>query len=466
MIKLPLPRRRLSYTRAPYYKKPKRYGKVPLLLLAVSPVILIIGLEVVARIYVGITGKANEISGDSPIEKAYRLKFLTEMQQPIEGLSDNGNLVVTRNPSFGYKLVENQKSDFWQINEQGFREQEPLPLAKPKNEFRIFILGGSTAFGQGTQKNEETISHKLELRLQQRVAQQTRTPEKYRPDVFPFFVPTRQKLMKLPAKIHPKKYRVINAAIPGYTSGNSLAQFALQIFPYQPDMIVIIDGYADLMLPSSQAKADVPKVDEFLQDASAHYRTYLNQSFKHWLDKTYLVKTLDQLVFKPQPTLAQNSLIIPAQAKSLDQYLPADEKELSLRIKRYQENHKQLIRLAAAARIPVIIATQPEITGRPADKLLPQEAMIRNRLGNKYVEKMPQAYNKLIQANQQLAKTFPKNIASVNLYNLNQSFKEPMFSDSIHLTESANTFIAEKLYYTITSSEKIQIIPQNFYLKD
>lgn len=465
MIKLPLPRRRSSY-RAPYYKKPKRYGKVPLLLIVLSPAMIIILLEVIARIYVGISGKTNEIAGASPLEKAYRLKFLTETQKPVEGLSDSGNLIVTRNPSMGYKLVDNQKNQFWQINEQGYRDQAPLPLAKPKNEFRIFILGGSTAFGQGNQKNEDTISHKLELRLQQRVAQQTRTPGKYRPDVFPFFMPTRQKLMQLPAKIHPKKYRVINAAVPGYTSGNSLAQFALAIFPYQPDMIVIIDGYADLMLPSSQAKADIPKIDEFLQDASGHYQTYLNQSFKHWLDHTYLVKTLDQLVFKPQPSLAQSSLIIPTQMRSLDQYVPSNEKELNLRIKRYQANHKQLIRLAAVAKVPVIIATQPEITGRPVDKLLPQEKILRDQLGKKYLEKMPKSYSKFIEVNQQLAKIFPKNVTVVNLYNLNQTFSKPMFSDPIHLTEQANTFIAEKLYYTLTSWEKIKIIPQNFYLKN
>lgn len=466
MIKLPLPRRRSSYYRAPYYKKPKRYGKVPMLLIVLSPAMLIIFLEVLARIYIGISGQTNEITGASPLEKAYRLKFLTEMQKPIEGLSESGDLVVTRNPSFGYKLVENQKNQFWQINEQGFREQDPLPLAKPKNEFRIFVLGGSTAFGQGNQKNEETISHKLELRLQQRVTQQARTPDKYRPDVFPFFVPTRQKLMQLPAKIHPKKYRVINAAVPGYASGNSLAQFALQIFPYQPDMIVIIDGYTDLILPSSQAKADVPRVDEFLQDASGHYRTYLNESFKNWLDKTYLVKTLDQLVFNPQRTLAQNSLIIPTEIKSVGQHIPTDEKELNLRLKRYQENHKQLIRLAATAKVPVILATQPEITGRPLEQLQPQEKMMRDQLGKTYLEKMPKSYNKFVQVNQQLAKSFPKNVTVVNLYNLNQSFSQPMFYDPIHLTEKGNTLIAEKLYYTLSSMEKIQIIPQNFYLKN
>lgn len=466
MLKLPLPRRRSSFYRAPYYKKPKRYGKVPLLLLVVSPAILILLLEIIARLYVGISGKTNEIAGLSPLDKAYGLKFLTETQKPIEGLSDSGNLIVTRNPSLGYKLVENQKNQFWTINAQGFRDQEPLPLAKPKNEFRIFILGGSTAFGEGTKKNEDTISHKLELRLQQRVAQQTRTPEKYRPDVFPFFVPTREKLMQLPAKIYPKKYRVINAAVPGYTSGNSLAQFALAIFPYQPDMIVIIDGYADLMLPSSQAKADIPKVDEFLQDASGHYRTYLNQSFQHWLDQTYLVKTLGQIAFRPQPTLAQSSLIVPSETRSLEQYLPPDQKELNLRLKRYQENHKQLVRLAAVAQVPVIIATQPEITGRKFDKLSPQEKVIVNELGQGYREKMPKTYQKLVLVNQQLAKAFPKNVTVLNLYNLNPNLSKPMFLDPIHLTENANTYMAEKLYYTLTDWEKIQIIPQNFYLKN
>jgi hypothetical protein len=464
MIKLPIPRRRQSYYRSPYSRKPLKSRKISLVWLVLSLPLLILVLELVARLFVGITGQGNEVAGLSPREKAYQPDFQTETQKPIEGLSNGGGLVVTRSPSYGYKLVENQKNEFLQINAQGFRDSEPVPVNKPKNEFRIFVIGGSTAFGQGAEKNEDTISNQLETRLKQRVEQQKRTPNQYRPDVFPFFKPSREKLMQLPPKIQAKQYRVINAAVPGYASGNSLAQFALDIFRYQPDMIVVVNGYEDLILPSNQAKSDIPKVDEFLGDAQGHFRTYLSQSFKHWLDQTYVVKTLDQLVFNPQPSLAQSVLGI--DGKSLNQSLPADEKELSLRVKRYQENQKQLLRLAGAANIPVLLVSQPEITGRSLETLSAKEKIIRDQLGSNYLEKMPKAYIKFIQTNQQLGKAYPKNVKVLNFYNFNRNLSEPMFSDNVNLTAKANTILAEQIYYTITTWEKIQIIPQNFYLKD
>lgn len=464
MIKMPQRRRSPSYYRSPYARKPKRPRKISLLWLILSIPILIVGLEIVARTFVGVTGKGSEVVRVSPKEKAYQPDFQTESQKPIEGLSNGGNLILTRSPSFGYKLVEDQKNEFLEINAQGFRDSQPLPLAKPNNEFRIFVLGGSTAFGQGAETNEDTIAYQLEQRLKQRVEQQKSSPNQYRPDVFPFFKPSREKLMQLPAKIQPKQYRVINAAVPGYASGNSLAQFALDIFRYQPDMILVINGYEDLILPSQQAKSDIPKVDEFLGDAQGHFRSYLSQSFRHWLDQTYVVKAIDKFIFNPEPSLAHN--ILSNDGKSLSQSLPDNQEELDARVQRYQENQKQLIRLAAAAGIPVIIATQPEITGRPLETLSPQEKLIRDQLGRDYLEKMPQAYNKFVQANQQLAQTYPKNVKVLNFYNFNESLSEPMFFDHTNLNPQANTVLAEKLYYTMTSWDKIQIIPQNFYLKD
>jgi hypothetical protein len=462
MLKLPL-RRRQSYYSSPYYRKSRRSRKISLIWLIVSLPVLIVALELVIRAFNTITGQENQVVGLSQIEKAYQPDFQTENQKPIEGLSNGGGLLLTRSPSFGYKLLENQKNEFVQINPQGFRDSQDLPLAKPKNEFRIFVIGGSAAFGQGAENNEDTITHQLETRLKQRVEQQKRSPEQYRPDVFPFFQPSREKLMKLPAKIHAKQYRVINAAVPGYTSGNSLAQFALDIFRYQPDMIVAIDGYEDLILPSQQAKSDIPKVDEFLGNAQGHFQTYLSQSFRHWLDQTHVVKTIDKF-FNPKPSLAQN--VLGNDSKSLSQSLPNDEEELALRVQRYQDNHRQLIRLAGSAGIPVIIAIQPEITGRSIATLSPEEKVIQDRLGKDYLEKMSKAYSKFIQANQQLAKAYPQNVKVLNFYNFNDKLSEPMFSDNTTLTAQANIVLSEKIYYAITAWDKIQIIPQNFYLKD
>lgn len=467
MLKLPKKNRSYSsYYNNSYYKKPNRLPKISLLWLILAIPILIILSEFLAQAYLGVTGKGNNVGGKSPLVKAYQLNFLTANQKPIEGLTDGGDLVVKRSSTMGYELVSPQKSEFLQINEQGMRDSEPLPLAKPKNEIRIFVLGGSTAFGQLNPNNDSTISHQLEVRLKQRVNQQKSSPAKYRPDVFPFFVPTRRELMKLPPKIREGNYRVINAAVPGYTSGNQLAQLALKILPYQPDLIVVLDGYEDLMLSSDSPQADIPHIDEFLADAKSYFRNSLDFSVDQWLGNTALVKTFNSFIPQSSISLDQTTLASNNDGKSLKSYLPQDNEEVKLRISRYRENHKRFIQLSARWGIPVVLAVQPEITSRPVDKLSAEEKAIRDRLGKDYLEDFPKAYDELVKASQQLAQELPKNVKVVNFYNSNSSFPTPMFSDPVHLTEQSNKVMVEKLYHAITAWEKIQIIPQHFYLKN
>ncbi|ACK67134.1 GDSL-like lipase/acylhydrolase domain-containing protein [Rippkaea orientalis PCC 8801] len=467
-LMLRLPKKPRSYSSRygnSYYKKSNRFPKISVLGVILALPVLIILSEFLAQAYLGITGKGNNIDGKSPLVKAYQLKFLTATQKPIAGLTDEGDLAVKRSSNLGYELVSAQKTEFFQINQQGLRDNDPLPLAKPKNEIRIFLLGGSTAFGQLNPNNNTTISHQLETRLKQRVQQQKSSPTKYRPDVFPFFVPTRLQLMKLPPKIREGNYRVINAAVPGYTSGNQLAQVALKILPYQPDLIVVLDGYGDVMLPSSFSQADVPDIDNFLTDAKGYFRNSLDFSVNQWLQNTALVKTVKSFSPQSSVSLDQTSLVINNNGDSLKSFLPKDQKELKQRVDRYKQNQKSLIQLSSRLGIPVILAIQPEITARPVDKLSANEKAIRDRLGKEYIEQFPKAYANLAKANQQLAQAFPRNVKNLDLYQGNSAFPTPMFSDTIHLTEQSNKVLAEKLYHAITAWEKIQIIPQNFYLK-
>ncbi|NES81448.1 MAG: SGNH/GDSL hydrolase family protein [Moorea sp. SIO2B7] len=452
-----------KFSRRSYYgygKGKRRQRFSPLWLILAIPVFLIV-LELMARMFLSFKAKSADLAvyeRELAIVTAYRLKFVTKNQKPFDGLSDRGSLVAQRRLSVGYQILGNQKSDYWQINEQGFREDEPVPLKKPKDEIRIFILGGSTAFGQWNLSNQATIASKLEARLQERVAQQKRSPATYRPDVFPFFKPLRSKAFALPPKIREGKYRVINAAVPGYTSGNQLAQLALQILPYKPDLIIVLDGYTDLMLPSSETETDIPKLEEFMTDAPGHFGTYLSQSFNQWLKDTSLVKATQYWVLRPQLSAPQKSMVIKDEDKPLAAYLPEDDAELKLRLDRYRENHKQMLRLSTGAGIPLIIAVQPEITGRR--NLSHDEKEILAQLGEDYTAKIKTHYPKFVQGSKQLEKAFPKNVKALNFYNLNDKFPHNTFSDAIHLTEEANTEIAEQLYYAITGLEKIQIIPK------
>ncbi|MEQ9671924.1 SGNH/GDSL hydrolase family protein [Coleofasciculus sp. G2-EDA-02] len=440
----------------------KRRSPLPLLAIVLAIPIAFILLELSTRLLVGVMGKSAELAayeGEPAIVNVYRLKFLNDTNKPYDGLSEQGRLAAQRSLAVGYQLVGDQTSNFWQINPQGFRDTEPVPLAKPNTEFRIFLLGGSTAFGQWNPSNQATIAAQLEARLNERVAQQQRSPEKYRPTDLPFYKPDLEKALALPPKIKGGQYRVINAAVPGYASGNELAQLALQILPYQPDAIIVLDGYMDLLLPSDRMATDIPHIETFLSNASGHFWTHLSQELTSVVTNTYLVRAIQYWILNPQPSVSRLSLAALNGTAHLVNYLPADSEELQERAIRYRDRHKQMIRLATGASIPLIIAIQPEITGRGNQKISLREKEILIELGAVYQQRIQDGYVALAQSLQQLQNWYPQNVKTLNFYNVYRNFSDRAFWDAIHLTEEANRVISESLYQTLSASPKLQVPP-------
>ncbi len=112
-------------------------------------------------------------------------------------------------------------------NSVGFRSTREIPIKKPDDTYRIFLMGGSTAYGLGTmwpqlQKDylalddSETISAYLEKQLN-------------------YALPGRN-------------IEVINAAISSHWTHHHLIYLNQSILRYEPDMIVFLDGQNDFFL--------------------------------------------------------------------------------------------------------------------------------------------------------------------------------------------------------------------------
>jgi lysophospholipase L1-like esterase len=110
-------------------------------------------------------------------------------------------------------------------NSQGFREDVDTSTRKPPNSYRIFIMGGSTAYGLQSMsrygqlkypmiRNGETIDHYLEEYLQAKLGTE-------------------------------KRVEVINAAITSHMSHHHLIYLNQTVLKYQPDMVIFIDGFND-----------------------------------------------------------------------------------------------------------------------------------------------------------------------------------------------------------------------------
>ena len=112
------------------------------------------------------------------------------------------------------------------INSQGFRRDDEVSLEKPPNTIRIFLTGGSVAYGWTTGWPEidnrfdrlygnQTISSYLERDLN---------------------------------AIYPRRnWEVINAAVVGYQLNLELAQTESVLLRYRPDCIIYLDGHNDLL---------------------------------------------------------------------------------------------------------------------------------------------------------------------------------------------------------------------------
>lgn len=118
---------------------------------------------------------------------------------------------IALKPSFSFK-IKNKNID-QTTNSFGLRDKEII-MPKPKEVYRIFILGGSTVYGGFNEK--WTISYYLENSLK----------EKY------------------------SNIEVFNAGVVGYSSQNELIQLQTKILDLDPDMVIVFDGRNDLYYSS------------------------------------------------------------------------------------------------------------------------------------------------------------------------------------------------------------------------
>lgn len=446
------------------YKKKASRRRLRLALFLLLLIGIPVGIELLTRLVAHATGTRDRLTANpaSDVIDSYQLRFVSREGQPYAGLPDGGGLNAVRDPLLGYRLVGNQQSSFWQINDSGFRDDEPVPSTKAAGEIRIFVLGGSTAFGQLSSNNQTTFASKLETRLNDQVAQQRANPAQFQPSALPFRADQVQKALALPPRIRDGQYRVVNAAVPGYASGNDLAMLTQRVAAYNPDFVVVMGGYADLMLPSADRGSDVPGLEQYLTGESRSFGAQLRQQTQAWFDQLYMVQGVKRYGLQQQqtePRLAEPlNLYSPTLDATLNDRLPADQAELDQRIDRYGRHLRQMVNWAAANRKRLIIAIEPEISSRQPEALTPEESAILAELDNAYLEQMRTGFAGLATvANQAITQS--ANAQVLNFYPLYEDFAGQAFQSPAGLTDEAYTLISDRLYEAIASQVSLQPQP-------
>jgi len=99
------------------------------------------------------------------------------------------------------------------INEFGFRDRRASYLPKPRGVYRIFVTGGSTAFGSGAESDDATLAGELE---------------------------------KLWAS-RGRQVEVVTAALPAWTSTHERILIEQRLAGLAPDRIVMLSGFNDIL---------------------------------------------------------------------------------------------------------------------------------------------------------------------------------------------------------------------------
>ncbi len=129
------------------------------------------------------------------------------------------DLISDNEPMIGYALRRNLDKTFpvWDLktNSLGFRYPRDIDIPKPPDTYRIFLLGGSTALGWLSARQDEHITYFMEQRFRQLY-----------PD---------------------KKIEVINAGVPYYASWNELGLLIYRVLDCEPDIVIVFDARNDLV---------------------------------------------------------------------------------------------------------------------------------------------------------------------------------------------------------------------------
>jgi hypothetical protein len=171
-----------------------------LFLLCCSIILLLICLEIIAKIY---------------LEKyASEERFLkyASYKQLMKRYGNNGR-IYTPNRHFGYYLTTNYQRLQNKHNAQGYRGDD-ITMPKPKGEYRIVCVGGSTTYTTGVDDYHYA---------------------------YPFLLQT---------YLHEIGYnhiKVINAGVPGWGTLESLINFETRILDLDPDLLIVYHALNDII---------------------------------------------------------------------------------------------------------------------------------------------------------------------------------------------------------------------------
>jgi lysophospholipase L1-like esterase len=211
--------------------------------------------------------------------------------------------VHQRDPLLLWRFKPNLNKSIFQTNSFGILGNE-ISIEKPKDTYRILLLGDSAPVGLGLQKREDAFGEQLVEILSQRLPQ--------------------------------KKFELINAAVSGYTSLQGLTFLKNYGLSYSPDLIAVYFGNNDA------------SKNGYISDKELLSRNQKLVGFLSVLNRLAAYRFLKEVILPLKATL-ENKL------------REKKEREVVARVspEEYYQNIEEMIKLAQQNNIKIILINVP-----------------------------------------------------------------------------------------------------------
>ena len=345
--------------------------------------------------------------------------------------------MAVRDEFTGYRMNPTYERVDRHHNAQGFRRDKDVSLEKPANTVRIFLVGGSTAYGYTTNMpeytnnrwrllyNNQTIDYYLEQKLNQ---------------AFPS-----------------KHWEVINAAAPNFQMNQELAEIESVLLRYKPDCIILMDGHNDLQALWMHATknynpyAYVEGSEEF--DLLANPGSFRSLLFflSEWLRANSVVFRLmkDHLrsIEKPERSTQRNIRQV-SNPVSFADLTPQEQTRFTTvqsQLGFYTHTVQQINRILKIDGVKPIFLLQPEIflTHKQltdSERLMLQDELTMPGRTFCFQRLFPEMTAKMTTAARQEGFPF------LSLTDAFDGATEQTFSDDAHLTPEGNSIVSERIF--------------------
>ncbi|MFA4987839.1 MAG: discoidin domain-containing protein [Candidatus Brocadiia bacterium] len=391
-------------------------------------------LAAVAVLLIGVDKAAELALKRTPLAHVYPENFAmvkTDFTRPVSHYD------YDLNP--GVCILHNQiKGNRYEYtNNAGFRDPRPISMKKPDDEFRIFLTGGSTAFGLGAAgkagpatgfyyiEHRETIAHILE------------------------------RILNATAPIPGKTIRVYNTAVWGYAYQHLLFRYVTKLRQYKPDLVVSLDG-ANELHPASVPTEDWDYFSEgqfngILRQMFSYNGPGLGSYLTLWLKNntflmTFVWKGMDPSIAIDEAVRMHRGLVPGKNAQDSKPSPPSEDRSRVL-----GENLAAVVRVLEDYHgvlendgVPHIFALQPllSLSKKPRHEMETKVESLEEH--KQYYDVLTESlYKVLIEQITESAQRKGYFLADFSEYFDDTS--EWVFSDWCHLTAGANYLMAKEL---------------------